>query len=232
MHLFYQPLLKNEIFRLENGEHRHCSLVLRHSQGDEVHVTDGAGQFWSVEITDISKKYTAFMPLKKEFIAKRGFHKHLIVAPTKQLERMEWMVEKACELGIDEISFIQCQNSERPRLKLDRLEKKVVSALKQSKSAYKTILNPLTNFSRQIAVIDKSMVKIIAYVGESGDYLPSVISGEKPHTIVIGPEGDFTHEEVELAQKNGFRSVHLGRNVLRTETAAIFAASALSLLQE
>jgi 16S rRNA (uracil1498-N3)-methyltransferase len=228
MHLFYQPLLKKSIFKLENEEHHHCINVLRHKVGDTIHVTDGKGDVWLVSITEVGKKFTAFTQIEKHVIQNKDFNTIIAISPTKQIDRMEWFVEKACELGVDTIYFIQTKNSERNRLKLDRLEKKTVSALKQSKSGYKTELKELTSFKEFIKNEFPGVKKFIAKVDDSSLLLAHrLVSKNDSFLFLIGPEGDFTDEEVLQAEKQGFIKISLGNNVLRTETAGVYVAGAI-----
>jgi 16S rRNA (uracil1498-N3)-methyltransferase len=224
MHLFYQPLHKNGNFHLENEEFSHCVKVLRHQKGDTIQLTDGKGTLVQAQITDIDKKKLNYHPLKEEQVPKKPFHIHLMIAPTKQMERMEWMVEKACELGIDQITFLYTQNSERPSIKLERLEKKAVSALKQSKGAYKTILEKMLPLE-QVITTETTNQKFIAIVKNG---LPHLIRQAEPNSsisLLIGPEGDFTNEELTLTEKYGFQPISLGNRVLRTETAGLIAVT-------
>ena len=147
MHLFYFDLQKYDDLRLENEEHRHCIQVLRHKTGDVIHITDGKGQLCEVKITHTERNFTSFKIINTKKVSKKSFMTHIGIALTKQMERIEWFVEKVSEMGTDEISFITTENPERSILKTNRLEKKTISALKQSKGAWKTELNPLIPFS-------------------------------------------------------------------------------------
>jgi len=229
MHLFYQPLLKKSIFKLENEEHHHCINVLRHKIGDNIHVTDGKGEIWLVNITEISKKSTVFTQIEKLPTNKKSYGIKICISPTKQIDRMEWFVEKACELGVDTIYFIQTKNSERNRLKLDRLERKTISALKQSKSGYKTELKELISFKEFLNNDFPGVQKFIAKVDESSEIINyELISKSDSFLFLIGPEGDFTEEEVSLAEKLGYDKISLGQSVLRTETAGIYVAGVIN----
>lgn len=224
MHLFYVKSLKKEEFRLENEEFRHCIQVLRKKEGDLVHVSAGDGTIYEVRLNEPGKREVSFEVLSKEKKTRKSPSLHIAIAPTKQMERMEWFVEKACELGVTEITFIKSKNSERAKLKLDRLERKTISALKQSKSGFKTKLNPLTELKEFTSQAELPEQKLIAYVDpEAHDFKDTV---EPANTVMlIGPEGDFTKEEVNAAIRIGFSSAYFGENVLRTETAGVFVAS-------
>ncbi len=229
MHLFYQPLLKKSIFKLENEEHHHCVNVLRHKVGDNIYVTDGKGGVWIVRITETTKKSTVFSEVEKLAKIKKNHSISIAISPTKQIDRMEWFVEKACELGVDTIYFIQTKNSERNRLKLDRLERKTISALKQSKSGYKTELKELISFKEFVNNDFPGVQKFIAKVDETSTSLNyEQIGNNDSFLFLIGPEGDFTEEEVSIAQQNDYQKISLGQNVLRTETAGIYVAGVIN----
>ena len=198
MHLFYHDLQNDSALRLENEEHRHCSQVLRHVVGDLVHVTDGMGKLAEVEITDVQRRFTAFKVVDVKEVPTKSFAVHIAISPTKQMDRMEWFVEIACEMGADDITFLQTKHSERPMIKLDRLEKKTISALKQSKSAWKTCLHPMVGF-KGFLERDDSAHKYIAAVDANSKYLAQTIEPGTTYTVLIGPEGDFTQQEVNLA---------------------------------
>ncbi len=229
MHLFYQPNLHLGTHSLNEEETRHCLRVLRHQIGDQVHVTNGKGMIAKVLITSVNCKECYFEIISNEKSDKKSFHQHLAIAPTKQTERMEWFVEKACELGVDEISFIKTKNTERTKLKLDRLEKKTISALKQSKGSFKTILNPLINFDTFIQNTPKTP-RYIASVQPELPHLITCLTPESHQIILIGPEGDFTSHEFGKALEKGYKPISLGEKILRTETAGIMSAMAVNLI--
>lgn len=228
MILFYQPQLP-EITNLDLEESKHCVKVLRKQNGDIIHLIDGKGSFYEVKITDANHKKCTFEIISTSTENKHPFKRHIAISPTKNLDRMEWFVEKAVELGIDEISFINCYHSERKVLKLDRLEKKAVSAMKQSGKATLPILNEMLAFE-EILKIENKGVKCLAYV----DFENPIHFKEKLHSnqnafILIGPEGDFSKMEVDAAKTSGFEIVSLGKSRLRTETAGIAAVHLMNL---
>ncbi|MFY0690190.1 MAG: 16S rRNA (uracil(1498)-N(3))-methyltransferase [Cyclobacteriaceae bacterium] len=227
MHLFYQANILEDT-HLTDDEHHHCIKVLRHSVNDEIHVTNGKGTICKAIITSIEKRKTKLSIADTVHHPQKDFRLNVLIAPTKQMERMEWFVEKTCEMGVDEITFLKTKNIERPHLKLDRLEKKAVSALKQSKGAWKTKINPLTPFSDIVET--KGDIKLIAAVNENSTYLMDSIKPNRSVSILIGPEGDFTMDEIKLATKAGFQPISLGHKVLRTETAGVFVAAAANLI--
>ncbi|HET8859151.1 16S rRNA (uracil(1498)-N(3))-methyltransferase [Marivirga sp.] len=231
MQIFYQSELPNVNY-LEPEESKHCIKVLRKQLGDEIQIIDGKGTFYKAKISNVNHKKCEFEVFEKINDKKPTIHRHLAIAPTKNLDRMEWLVEKATEIGIDEISFLECQNSERNILKLDRLEKKVVSAMKQSIKAYQPRLNELRKFKDFISS-PNAKNKYIAFVDfDNPLHFKTQLRKQEDALILIGPEGDFTKEEIELARQNGFVSVSLGNSRLRTETAGIVAIHLMNLGEE
>lgn len=227
MHLFYKPDLEANSL-LEGDEFHHCVKVLRHKEGDVIFITNGQGIMCKVSIDSITKWALQFSAIERLDQPPKPFKVHLFICPTKNFDRMEWMVEKAGEIQIDEITFITSQNSERPKANLGRLEKKAVSALKQSKSAWKMKLNPIKPFTQVID--DLAGDSFLAYVEEKQQLLKDKVSIGKPINLFIGPEGDFTSEEVALAKSKKIQPVSLGRSVLRTETAGLLACHTVNLI--
>lgn len=232
MYLFYTPDIDIHP-ELPEEEAAHCLRVLRLSQGDKITLTDGKGYFYEAQISVASAKRCSVSILNKTFqpLYWRG-HLHLAMAPTKNMDRTEWFAEKATEIGIDEISFLNCRFSERKVLKVERIEKIVVSAVKQSLKARKPQINEMISFDKFVRQ-DFPGDKFIAhcYAGEK-PLLKDVLSNEKDTLVLVGPEGDFSPEEVELALSCGFRSVSLGMSRLRTETAALVAAHLMNLYHQ
>lgn len=232
MYLFYTPDIDIHP-ELPEEEAAHCLRVLRLSQGDKITLTDGKGYFYEAQISVASAKRCSVSILNKTFqpFYWRG-HLHLAMAPTKNMDRTEWFAEKATEIGIDEISFLNCRFSERKVLKVERIEKIVVSAVKQSLKARKPQINEMTSFDKFVRQ-DFPGDKFIAhcYAGEK-PLLKDALSNEKDTLVLVGPEGDFSPEEVELALSCGFRPVSLGMSRLRTETAALVAAHLMNLYHQ
>jgi 16S rRNA (uracil1498-N3)-methyltransferase len=232
MQLFYTPDIVGDDYVLNEEESRHCIKVLRKDIGDVIHLIDGKGGFYTAEIVDAHPKKTALKVLeKKKNWEKRNYYLHIAIGPTKNNSRIEWFLEKATEIGIDEISFIECKHSERAVIKVDRLEKIVTSAVKQSIKAYHPTLNNLTDFTafiKEQANFDGK--KLIAHCREGEkEILWKRISANEKVLILIGPEGDFSNEEVNLAFKAGFIPISLGSQRFRTETAAIVACHTVNL---
>ena len=219
---------------LPNDEAMHALRVLRLQTGDEMMLMDGAGNYYRAEVTLAHTKHCLYdikdvMPQQPQWLG----HVHLAIAPTKMMERMEWLVEKAVEVGVDEISFLNCQFSERRIVKLPRLDKIVIAATKQSHKAWKTLLNDITPFKDFIAQPREGG----KYIAHCYDEIPRAnlfdhlrqADAAQPATVLIGPEGDFSIDEVRLAVANGYQSVHLGQSRLRTETAGLSAVMMMQL---
>lgn len=227
MHLFYQPELKNGLLELSQEETRHATRVLRLGIGDEVEVTDGKGTRALVEIIEISKRSCSFQILKEITEATPVLPK-IAIAPTKSIDRFEWFLEKAVEIGVSEICPILCSNSERKIIKQERSEKVLLAAMKQSQRNWLPKLHPLTSYSEFITLANEPLLIAHCRDGEKTSINKSM---EVESWILIGPEGDFSIEEIELAKQNQATEIELGKSRLRTETAGIFALSAINFLK-
>ncbi|MEO9510692.1 MAG: 16S rRNA (uracil(1498)-N(3))-methyltransferase [Flavobacteriaceae bacterium] len=232
MQLFYNPSLDNSFkqFFFSSEESKHILKVLRKKEGDVLHITNGKGYLFKAEIldTDLRKCKAEIIDVKKS-IPKR-YSLHVAVAPTKMNDRYEWFLEKATEIGIDEITPIICENSERKVIKQERMERVLQSAMKQSLQTYLPKLNPPISYKE---FMDSEMdgLQFIAHCGEGEKMeLKRRVAADKDLVILIGPEGDFSKTEIELANAKGFVPVSLGNNRLRTETAAIVACSIVSTI--
>ena len=227
MNLFYQGNLsetsQNIIF--DKDESRHIFKVLRHKLGDTLHITNGLGMLFTAELVEVSQKQCLAVTTIAEKKAPLPYYLHMAVAPTKNNDRFEWFLEKATEIGISEITPILCDRSERKVIKVDRFEKIIESAMKQSLKMYKPKLNELTSFSDFIKLQSNfNGIKCIAHCEDSEkELLKNLVQPTSNNIILIGPEGDFSYKEIELAQKNDFIPISLGESRLRTETAAISA---------
>ncbi len=230
MHLFYVKNIVSDLYGFDKEESRHCK-VLRLKTGDTVYLTDGRGTMCEAEITDNDQSATKVKIIKTHTeYNKRPFYLHIAISPTKSPDRFEWFLEKATEIGIDEITPIICERSEKTHLKINRLEKIIASAMKQSFSAYLPIIHPALTFSDMVMKSEASQ-KFIAYCNEAERFeLKSMCRPTKPAIILIGPEGDFTENEIELAKKNHFAPISLGNSRLRTETAGIVACTIVNLI--
>ncbi|MBQ3690447.1 MAG: 16S rRNA (uracil(1498)-N(3))-methyltransferase [Bacteroidales bacterium] len=236
LHIFYCPNAKNaqegQVVFLDEEEAEHCSRVLRLKTSDEITLIDGFGAMYTAQITECHKKNVSVKIIEKnEDAFCRNYFNHVAIAPTKNIDRFEWFIEKAVEFGIDEITPLLCAHSERKVIKDERLSKIVISAVKQSGNTILPVLNGMTSFSDFVENVDADK-KLIAHC-ESG--MERVFFGdcvEKNQKIVtlIGPEGDFSPEEILLAQKHGFQAVTLGNTRLRTETAGVSVCAFLSCI--
>lgn len=223
MHVFYTPDIQTHP-ELPEEEAQHCIRVLRLNAGDEITLTDGRGNFYRAEITAATNKRCLVKVIETmpQDPLWQG-HLHIAMAPTKNMDRNEWFAEKATEVGIDELTFLNCRFSERRVIKTERIEKILISAIKQSLKARLPKLNEMTDFDKFIAQ-DFSGQKFIAhcYEGEK-PLLKEVAKPGEDTLILIGPEGDFSEEEVAKAISKGFKPISLGKSRLRTETAALVA---------
>lgn len=235
IHLFYSPDIE-ETLSLPDEEAAHAIRVLRMGVGDEIKVTDGRGKLFSANIVSCNKKSCQIEINERTEVEPSWYSGvHLAIAPTKMMDRMEWMTEKCTEIGFDSLTFLDSTNSDRRVIKTERINKTAISAMKQSHKAFKPEIHDITAFK---SFINQQFdgEKFIAHcygngsgslISEGGStpspFLYDVVSPDVPSLVLIGPEGDFTLEEVELANKAGFRSVSLGESRLRTETAGVAA---------
>ncbi|MGL5014238.1 MAG: 16S rRNA (uracil(1498)-N(3))-methyltransferase [Bacteroidales bacterium] len=228
MHIFYTPEILTTL-ELSEEESQHCNRVLRMVEGDEVMVTDGDGHFYRSVITRAHHKRTSVEIVEtiNEEIS-RPYKIHIAVAPTKSIDRIEWFLEKAVEIGVDEISLLRCRYSERKDVKEDRLRKIMISAMKQSLKSRLPILNPMVDI-KQFLQREQEGQKFIAhcYKDQERIYLQNAYMRGDSATILIGPEGDFSEAEVELALESGYKPISLGSSRLRTETAALVACHSM-----
>ncbi|WP_114783412.1 16S rRNA (uracil(1498)-N(3))-methyltransferase [Botryobacter ruber] len=233
MHLFFTPDIKEDIYTLPEEESKHCTRVLRLQQGDTVYLVDGKGGRYTAMIMEVHHKKCRLQVIdKQQEYGQLPYVAQIAVAPTKNMDRMEWFVEKAVEIGISEIFFLECDHSERKNIRLDRLEKIAVSAMKQSQKGYLPLLHPMMPYKHfvQISVPEQTF---IAHLEEDATKsLKEYYTPGKPHCILIGPEGDFSEPEIKLAYEAGIRPITLGKSRLRTETAALVACHTLHVLHD
>jgi 16S rRNA (uracil1498-N3)-methyltransferase len=229
VNLFYQPLIAQGINYLDEEESRHCIKVLRKRHGESIHLTDGKGFFYEAVISKADPAQCAFEVINQTTQKERPFRIHIAISPTKNADRIEWFVEKSAEIGVDYITLLECKNTERIHIKIERLKKVAVSAMKQSVKATLPEISGITTFYN-IIKIDTGQ-KFIAQV-DSGNplHLFHAAQPKKDYLILIGPEGDFTNDEVEMAMHEGFIKVSLGESRLRTETAGMAACHTLNLI--
>ena len=231
---FFDPLVNGE---LPQEEAKHATRVLRLTVGDKLLLMDGNGCYFRAEITvaDNHRCLYRILETMPQELTWEG-HIHLAMAPTKLNDRTEWFAEKATEIGLDELSFLDCKFSERRVIKCERIDKILISAVKQSHKAWKPILNEMTPFERFVQQ-ERKGDKFICHCynqedigeGEEKPLLMDVLRRGVETTVMVGPEGDFSIDEVRLALKNGYRSVSLGTSRLRTETAALVAVHMMQL---
>lgn len=200
--------------------------------GDTIELTNGKGTHCQATLTTIDERKTGYSITGKQDIPRRPYTIHLVIAPTKNMDRMEWLVEKVTEIGIDKITFIRCKTSERPSISLDRLQKLAISAMKQSKQCWLPELVDMVPFKEFLTTVTEEQ-RFIAHVDKVNPHHLAVLAKPRgKYVIMIGPEGDFTAEEVATAQSTGFAKVSLGSTRLRTETAGLFAVAILNSIQE
>ena len=233
MHLFYQPRVDSpeSVLFLGEDDSRHAIKTLRLGIGDGIAVTNGHGNRYSAVITQVDARRCAFRITDTQTAPPRPFSIRICVAPTKNLDRIEWFVEKAVEVGIERISFFFGQHSERRVLKLERLEKIAVAAMKQSLQSYLPKLDDALPFDELLKTVGEEQ-RFIAHLpnNEPPVNLAKVAPVASPYVVLIGPEGDFSEKEIQQAITAGFRVVTLGPNRLRTETAALTACQLLNFI--
>ena len=231
---FYVPNAGQEN-EMPTEEALHALRVLRIKSGDEINLMDGVGKFYRAEVTLAATKRCLYEV--KEVLPQQPAwhgHVHLAIAPTKVMDRIEWMAEKATEIGFDELSFLNCKFSERKTMRTVRLDKIVISAVKQSHKAWKPIVNQMVSFKEFIAQPRKGR-KFICHCYEEFEKVDLMTELQKPYdedadvTVLVGPEGDFSVDEVKLAIANGYESASLGTSRLRTETAGLMSVAMANL---
>lgn len=233
MQVFYTPEIKKITYTLNEEESKHAVKVLRMTAGDEVCMIDGKGGLYYGIIDEPDVKKCVIRVIEKiEQYNRRNYQIHIAIAPTKSMDRFEWFLEKAVEIGIDEITPLLSQRSERKMVKPERLEKIILSAMKQSIKSYKPKLNPLTKFNDFISLPHEGK-KLIAHCEPNPKPgLKSKLEDENQFIILIGPEGDFSPNEIQKAIAQNFEEVHLGKSRLRTETAGIVACHTVSIIKD
>lgn len=232
MQLFYNPELDNSFkqFFFSAEESKHIIKVLRKKVDDVLRITNGKGYLFEAKILEDNPKKCKAQIISEEKTIPRLHTLHIAMAPTKMNDRFEWFLEKATEIGINEITPILCEHSERKVIKQERLEKVLQSAMKQSLQTYLPKLNPLTSLEDFLA-LNQGELKFIAHCHkEEKVELKRGIQADKDVVILIGPEGDFSMGEVKLAESKGFYPVSLGRNRLRTETAGLVACATVAVI--
>ena len=232
MNYFYHPLLDNSVrqFSFTPEESRHIVKVLRRKAGDRLHITNGKGYLFQAEILEADPARCMGRILETEKKHPKMYELHMAVAPTKKTDRFEWFLEKATEIGVNEITPIICDHSERKTLQMERMHKVVQEAMKQSLRTYLPKLNDPVPFSEFMAR-EQHLLKFIAHCQEDEKMdLKRRVAADKDVVILIGPEGDFSPAEIDMACDRGFVPVSLGESRLRTETAALVACTTINII--
>jgi 16S rRNA (uracil1498-N3)-methyltransferase len=232
MQIFYAPEITGDSYILNEIESKHIIRVLRMTKGDIVRLIDGKGNLYEAVISqpDSKKCIIEITGIQKDF-EKRNFKLHIAISPLKNQERFEWFVEKSVEIGVDEITPLICKNTEKTGIKTERINKIIISAMKQSLKANKTILNSPCFFNDFIR-IDYKETCMIAHCNTLfiRNNISEVYSRNENALVLIGPEGDFSEQEITAATDKGFNAIHLGQSRLRTETAGIIACHSIHFI--
>jgi len=227
MNIFYSTGTEGDNLLLDAQESHHCVKVLRTREGERVYAVDGLGGFYEATLIEANaKKCILNIESEKKNYNPLPYELHIGIAPTKSIDRFEWFLEKATEIGVSSITPLLCERSERKIIRPDRLEKVVVSAMKQSMKAFKPVIHPLMSYSEWLGR-DNADSRFIAHCAEGNKEKLWKMGLSDSISISIGPEGDFSKEEVELAKADGLTEVSLGDYRLRTETAGIVACSSV-----
>ena len=234
MQIFYSRQFRDNICELDQTESAHCIRVLRMKKGSRVNIIDGNGNFYEGIIDDPDPRACKILLHHSESdFEKRSYKLHIAISPLKNQERFEWFVEKSVEIGIDQITPVLCRNTEKPAIKKERINKIIISAMKQSVNAFRPVLNGETSF-QEFLRLRFDGCKMIAHCHSDidRDSISGVYTRGQDAVIMIGPEGDFAREEVLQAVSAGFIPVHLGRSRLRTETAGISACHSVYFINQ
>lgn len=233
MHLFYTPDISLPEYVLSEEESRHCISVLRLKIGDFVSLIDGIGNLHKASIIENHpKKCKVRIAETVSEFGKRNYYLHIAIAPTKNIERLEWFLEKATEIGIDEITPLICEHSERRNINPERLIKIITAAVKQSISAYHPILNPMIKYNDFLLNVSSANKYITHCAPGEKHYLNKIYKVGSKSLILVGPEGDFSEKEINFAMQQGFQEITLGKSRLRTETAGIVCCHTIQMLNQ
>ena len=231
MHIFYTPDIKSDTYILQEEESKHCIKVLRLQKGGLLNLVDGKGGFYNAIVEEAHPKRTKIniLQVHKNY-GIRNHYLHIAIAPTKNIERLEWFLEKATEIGIDEISLIICERSERKDVKIDRLNRVITAAIKQSIKAFHPKLNEPERFSDFITKCSSTNKYIAHCIDRKKTVINDQFKLKSDYTVLIGPEGDFSPSELDIALTKDFVPISLGDSRLRTETAALEACFEINYL--
>jgi 16S rRNA (uracil1498-N3)-methyltransferase len=232
MHLFYAPGLTDESScTLSAEESHHAIRVLRLAEGDEVILVNGRGGWFETRISSAHAKACEVEVTRSLYgIGSPTWHLHVALAPTKQIDRYEWFLEKATEIGISEITPLICDHSERKDVKTDRQLRVVLAAMKQSLKAFHPVIHEPVTFKNFMKVPHEGVLTLAHCQGTEKKWLDDAFRPDLPITILIGPEGDFSNSEIKTAESNGYIPITLGNSRLRTETAGVVACHTISWL--
>ncbi|MBX9851092.1 MAG: 16S rRNA (uracil(1498)-N(3))-methyltransferase [Cytophagaceae bacterium] len=230
MHIFYSPGISADHLFLDEEESWHAVKVLRLEENENIQIVNGKGVFYTAKIKKAHPKKCEVEILGQKHEAEKSYFIHIAIAPTKSMDRIEWFIEKSVEIGIDKITFLQTEHSERKNINLERAQKIAVTAIKQSLKATLPEISEITKIQQFLKECTEEQ-KFIAHLeeGKRKD-LTAAIQKRKKYCILIGPEGDFSPEEIKTAKENGFIAVNLGTSRLRTETAGIVACHTTNLM--
>ncbi len=227
MAIFYQENIDD--LKLSEAEAHHAVKVLRKKVGDKIQLVNGKGVLVDAEIKIADKKNCEYKIIQSAQFEESKPKIHIAIAPTKNMDRYEWFAEKSVEIGVSEITPILTENSERKKLKLDRLQNILISGMKQSKNYFLPKLNELTSFPDFINSVQETQKYIAHCETEENQHLIKQLNTSQDILVMIGPEGDFSHDEIQLAVKSGFKECSLGNSRLRTETAGVVACEICNL---
>jgi 16S rRNA (uracil1498-N3)-methyltransferase len=234
MQIFYAPGINSSSYTLNENESKHLIRVLRMSKGDGVKLIDGKGNLYEgvISIPDSKKCIIEITGMFRDF-ERRNYRLHIAISPLKNPERFEWFVEKSVEIGIDEITPLICRYSEKKDIKSERINNLIISAMKQSLKSVKTVLNNPCHFNEFIRA-DNPGTRLIAHCKNDSlrNKISEVYSKGNDAIILIGPEGDFSDEEIKTATDSGYKPVHLGESRLRTETAGIASCHSIYFINQ
>jgi len=234
MQIFYAPDISGNSYTLDEIESRHLIRVLRMAKGAEVRLIDGKGNLYEGFISDPDQnRCTIEITGKTADFEKRDYRLHMAISPIKNAERFEWFIEKSVEIGVDEITPLVCRNTEKPGIKPGRINNLIISAMKQSLKATKPVLNEACDF-KEFLKSDPVGIRMIAHCDASSlrTGISDVYSKKESAVILIGPEGDFTKDEINLAFCKGYKPIHLGASRLRTETAGVAACHSIYFINQ